>query len=597
MKLDKSLKNLTLSLLTIPTILLILGVLDGLLQVLFRAGWIRNTEALGIEYYQGLTLHGVINAIVFTTFFAVAFGNAVVSYALRKPLNMKIAWLSFWLMLVGVLCAAYAMLTGQASVLYTFYPPMKAHPLFYLGLALAVVGSWIAFWNWIPLYLQWRRENTDRKTPLAVVGIFSTFTVWQIATIPVAIEVLFMLLPWSLNWTNEINVMLARTLFWFFGHPLVYFWLLPAYVMYYTMLPKLTGGKLYSDLAGRLVFMLFIVFSIPVGTHHQYADPGIGSEWKFLHAVFTFAVALPSLITAFTVAASLEYAGRKNGGTGLFGWIGKLPWFQKDRWLVPYLLLGLIIFIFGGISGIVNASYNLNLLVHNTSWIPGHFHLTVAGPVFLAFLGMTLYMLSTMSGKPLRLKGLATLVPYLWTIGLFIFSFGMMRGGLHGEPRRTNLGLTYLNPESPLYRPEWEPYVVITAIGGIIMFVTMVIYFVVFFSTLLSSKQEEEQLEFPLSEAYHDAPVRLLANFKPWVTTAIILILIAYIPVLYDVLRSTQRSAPPYDPRNPAPLVQPEAAGKSVLPAPDKPISPPSEEHQNTQSDATAVPAEMTENR
>ncbi len=558
MKINPSLKKLTLSLLFIPTVLLILGVLDGLLQVLFRSGWIQNTEALGIEYYQGLTLHGVINAIVFTTFFAVAFGNALVWYALKKPINLKVAWLSFWLMFVGVLFAAYAMLTGQASVLYTFYPPMRAHPLFYLGLALAVIGSWVAFWNWIPVYLQWRRENPDKKTPLAVLGILSTFIVWQIATIPVAYEVVVMLLPWSLGWTDQVNVMLARTLFWFFGHPLVYFWLLPAYVMYYTMLPKLSGGKLYSDWAGRLVFLLFIVFSIPVGTHHQYADPGIGSQWKFLHAVFTFAVALPSLITAFTIAASLEYAGRKNGGTGLFGWMAKLPWFDANRWLVPYLLVGLIIFIFGGISGIVNASYNLNLLVHNTSWIPGHFHLTVAGPVFLAFLGMSLYMVSKMSGKPVQLKGFAMIVPYLWMIGLFTFSAGMMRGGLHGEPRRTNLGLTYLNPDSPFYRPDWEPYVIITAIGGIIMFTAVVVYFITFFATFFSARKEEETLEFPLSEAYHDEPVKALANLKPWVTVAIVLIVLSYIPVIYDVMRSTTRSAPPYDPHNPAPLVQEE---------------------------------------
>lgn len=556
MKVDKSLKRLTLVELGVPVTLLIIGILDGLLQVLFRAGIIQANEALGIEYYQGLTLHGVINALVFTTFFAVAFGNALITYVLKLQLNMKMAWLSGIIMIIGTVTAAAAILSGKASVLYTFYPPLQAHPAFYIGLTLVVVGSWIAFWNWIPMYLRWRREHKNEKTPLSIVGLFTTFIVWQIATLPVAYEILVLLLPWSLGWTDTVNVMLARTLFWFFGHPLVYFWLLPAYVMYYTMLPKLAGGKLFSDLAGRLVFMLFIVFSIPVGTHHQFMEPGIGSNWKLLHAFFTFAVAIPSLITAFSMAASLEYAGRQRGGTGLFGWMKKLPYWDTERWLFPYLLIGLVIFIFGGISGIVNSSYSLNIIVHNTSWMPGHFHMTVAGPVFLAFIGMSLYLIETVGGKKIRFKKLAMLVPYVWMVGLFIFSSGLMRGGLHGEPRRTNMGMTYLNPDSPLYRPEWKIYVILTAIGGTIMALAMVIYFLVFFTTLFSKKVREEVIEFPLSEAYHDEKPGVFANFKPWVAIALVLIVATYVPVFIDVNRSTAFGAPGYDPHIPMPIRQ-----------------------------------------
>ena len=103
----------------------------------------------------------------------------------------------------------------------------------------------------------------------------------------------------------------------------------------------------------------------------------------------------------------------------------------------------------------VNASYSLNNMVHNTAWIPGHFHMTVAGPVFLAILGMTLYLISNLTGKEVNMKNFAVIVPHLWMLGVLIFSTGLMWGGLTGEPRRTNLGLRYLNPESPLYEPQW----------------------------------------------------------------------------------------------------------------------------------------------
>jgi len=555
MALDRGLKRLTLIQLGVPMFLLIIGIGGGLLQTLMRAGIIKSPSALGLEYYQGLTLHGIINAIVFTTFFAVAFGNALVSYALRMTINLKIAWLANWLMLVGTVMVAVMVFAGEGSVLYTFYPPLQAHPVFYAGLALFVVGSWVAFWNWIPMYLQWRREHPGQKTPLAVVGIFTTFIVWQICTIPVAYEVLVLLLPWSLGWTDTINIEFARTLFWFFGHPLVYFWLLPAYVMFYTMLPKLAGGKLFSDRAGRLALMIFIILSIPVGAHHQFAEPGIGAQWKLLHSFLTLGVTIPSFITAFTMAASLEYAGRKRGAKGLLDWFGKLPYFQADNYMFAYLFVGLVIFFFGGITGIINASYNLNNVVHNTAWMPGHFHMTVAGPVFLAFIGMSLYMVEKMTGKKVKGK-LAVAVPYIWMVGIAIFSTGLMRGGLHGEPRRTNMGLTYLNPESSLYQPEWKLWVMMTAIGGTIMFLAMVIYFAIFFKTLFGKKTEEEVLEFPVSEAYHDEKPGIFANFKPWVIAAIILIVISYTPVLIDVMRSTAYTAPPYDPHVPVPARQ-----------------------------------------
>src|SRR6266511_6234032 len=400
---EPGLKRMILIEIIFPIVLLILGIYHGLMQVLYRSGMIHRAKFLGLEYFQGLTLHGVVNAIVFTTFFAVAFGYAVIRYYLGRPLNMKVAWLSFWLMTIGTLLAAAAILSGKATVLYTFYPPLRAHPTFYIGVTLLVVGSWIAFFNWLPPYFAWKREHSGEKVPLAVVGIFATFIVWLIATTPAAIEIIFLLIPWSMWWVATVNVPLARMLFWFFGQPLFYFLLLPAYFMYYTMLPKLAGGKLFSDFAGRLTFLWLLLYSAPVGIHHQFTEPGISSAWKFVHAFFTMLVAVPSFLTAFTIGASLEHAGRERGGRGLIGWWSKLPYLDTDRWLFSYLFAGLVIFIFGGVTGVINASYNLDNVVHNTSWLPAHFHQTVAGPVFLSYIGMSLFLVATLTGKQIKL--------------------------------------------------------------------------------------------------------------------------------------------------------------------------------------------------
>ncbi len=526
--------------LLLPLLLTLFGVYHGVLQVLYRAGIIQDVSFLGIGYYQGLTAHGVINAIVLTTFFAVAFGHAVISQYLDHGVSMAGAWVGFVLMVGGTLVAAYPIFTGQANVLYTFYAPMKAHPLFYFGVVFLVVGSWVSFWAWIPGYLRWRKSHPAQKTPLAAVGIFATFIIWQICTLPVAYEVIVQLIPWSLGWTPGVNVVLSRLLFWFFGHPLVYFWLLPAYVMYYTIMPRLAGGKLYSDFYGRFVFMSFIVLSSPLGLHHQFTEPAVSSGYKALHAALTFLVAVPSLVTAFTLAASLEYGARQNGGEGLFAWWGKLPHFDPQRWLFPYLFMGLVIFVLGGITGIINASYGMASLVHNTSWIPAHFHLTVAGPTFLAILGMSLYLCAGVLGKKVAAPRMAVAVPYLWTIGTFTFSAGLFYGGLHGVPRRTNLGMSFLDSSSDAYRPDWVIGEHIGAVGGCLMGLAVLLFFYVLVRSLLApaSVPAADSFALPDSAAVHDEDAGVVKNFRPWVVAGIIAILISYIPPLVQVLNA-----------------------------------------------------------
>ena len=420
------------------------------------------------SYYQGLTIHGVLNALVWTTFFIVGFTNLTTMKGLNRPLaNPRINRIGFWVMTVGVLMTAVPILLNKATVLYTFYPPLEASWAFYLGLTLVVVGSWIEGLGFYLTLHAWRRDNPGVRSPFIALGGVINAAMWQIATLGVAVSILTMLLPWSLGIIDGTDPELARTYFWFTGHPLVYFWLLPAYVSWYGMLPKQAGGKLFSDSLARLAFWMFLIVSVPVGFHHQFVDPGVPQTWKWIHAILTYSVFFPSMITAFTVIASLEYAGRKRGGTGLVGWIRSLPWSDPS---VTAQLLAAILFMFGGIGGLTNASYNLNLVIHNTAWVPGHFHLTVATAVTLSFIGISYWMIPYLTGTQLWRPKVALFQAWTWFVGMIIFSNAMHMLGLLGAPRRTALG------DAPYVPESWDGHLLRVSIGGAILLVSVLTY-------------------------------------------------------------------------------------------------------------------------
>ena len=123
---------------------LFIGIMLGPFQVFRRAPILKMSIPVFTYYYQALTIHGVLNALFFTTFFIVGFSYFMTMRSLKRDLwAPKLAWAAFWSMLVGLLLVMYSLFTNQANVLYTFYPSMIAQPTFYFGLTLLVVGSWM----------------------------------------------------------------------------------------------------------------------------------------------------------------------------------------------------------------------------------------------------------------------------------------------------------------------------------------------------------------------------------------------------------------------------------------------------------------------
>jgi len=514
---------------------LALGGLMGLMQALDRVGIVIYKGLLLQSYYQGLTIHGVLLAFLFTFGFGNAFVSLMAIRGFERPLaSTFLVQGAFWTMLVGTVLAAYAILRNQATVLFTFYAPMRASSLFYLGAALLVVSTLLTTLNLVLTRRAWQREHPGERTPLLGFVSVVTYVMWALASLGVVVLVIFLLLPWQLGWIDTTDPQFNRILFWYTGHAIVYFWLMPAYISWYLLVPRQVGGRVFSDSLVRLVFILLLIFSVPTGLHHQYVDPGIPTVMKVVHLFTTFSVVYPSLVTAFTVMAALEDGGRARGGRGLLGWIWKLPWGDPS---VAAQLLAMLVFILGGATGIVNASYNLNNVVHNTSFIPGHFHMTVGTAVALSFIGITYWLIPYLSGRELMGRRLALAQAWLWFVGILLFARGQIAAGLLGEPRRTSIGEAPYRDLISAGLDNW-----LTAIGGTLMVISGALYFVVIVWTLLAGRRLSQPLEIPLAEmrfgARETAPLWDRLGF--WFLIAVILVVIAYVPlfVLYLPLNS-----------------------------------------------------------
>jgi cytochrome c oxidase subunit I len=472
-------------------------------------------------YYQSVTLHGTVMAYVVTTFFIMGFGYAVTTTSLGRPLRGAFwAWIGFFICLVGTLMAAATVIAGQATVLYTFYPPLLASGWYYSGVFLLIAGSMI----WVVLMVvnmtAWKRDNKGKPVPLPMFAVTATSILWAWAASGVLLELGGVLLPRAFGGGDLIDAALGRTLFSVTLHGIVYFWLMPAYIAYYTLVPEAAGGRLYSDTMGRLTFIMFLIFSLPVGMHHLFGDPEHGVGFKFVQSFLTFFVVLPTLLTVFSISASLEIAGRVRGGKGYLGWIKVLPW---DEPMILAVVLSLIMLGLGGFGGIINMSYAMNTMIHNTSWVTAHFHLIFGGAVVIMYFAIAFEMWPRITGKPLRSKRLARAQLWLWFWGMLLTTIPWHITGLMGQPRRVAT-FDYSNP----LMAQMGPLVIVSVIGGAMLLISAVLLIFVLARSHFGERMVGEPMRYALAVNPPASVPASLNGFALWNCIVLVLMVVAY---------------------------------------------------------------------
>jgi cytochrome c oxidase subunit 1 len=416
-------------------VFLLVGGVLALLVVLTR--WPAVHLLPADWFYLVLTAHGVDMLVFWIIFFEIAVLYFCASTLLKCRLaTPKMAWAAFWLMIVGALMNNVAVFRGDSSVMFTSYVPMGAHPAFYLGLILFAVGALIGCFVFLGTLVVAKNERTYHgSVPLVTFGAV-TACIIAIFTIAAGAIILIPTFLWSVGLIHYMDSLMYRTVWWGFGHSAQQINVAAHVSVWYAIAAIVFGAKPMSERVSRGAFFLYILFLQLASAHHLLADPGLTSNWKIFNTSYAMYLAvLASMVHGLTVPGAIEVAQREKGfNKGLFEWLRKAPWGNP---VFSGMFISLIGFGFlGGISGVMMGTEQLNLIIHNTIYVPGHFHATVVVGTTLAFMSLTYFLIPTLFRREMMFPKLAQWQPYLFGLGMSAFALFMMGAGTLGVPRR-----------------------------------------------------------------------------------------------------------------------------------------------------------------
>jgi cytochrome c oxidase subunit 1 len=454
-------------------------------------------------FYRLVTAHGFDMLVAWIVFFEIAglyFGSTILLNA-RQVLPAA-AWAAFALMAAGAVLTNVIVLMGLADVMFTAYVPLKAHPLFYLGIILFAVGALVAVGLFFANLVAAKREGRyTGSMPLMTYGLMTAaiLAVYTLVSGALAYVPAFL---WSLGLIPEIDPGIYRNLFWSFGHPAQQINLAAMVAVWYALAAMTVGATPLNEKFSRLAFVLYILFINLGSAHHLLTDPGPSFAWKATNTSYAMYLAvLGSLIHAFSIPGAIEVAQRRKGYTrGAFEWLRKGPWREPG---FSSLVLSMVLFGWvGGVTGVVIGTEQINMLAHNTLRIPGHFHATVVSGTTLAFMGLTYYLVPLIFRRELKLKKWASWQPYVFGIGMLLVSIGMIGAGLQGAPRR-HWDITFTNSPLAASLPgATQITLAIMGVGAIIAIIGGIMYVsVVLISILTGKRTEPSRLTLVMAQA------------------------------------------------------------------------------------------------
>lgn len=470
--------------------------LGGILALFMALTRWQEMQILSAElFYRFTTAHGMTMLVFWIVFFEVAalqFGSTVLINA--RMAGTRFAWFYSVMMAVGAITAEVAALSGKATIMFTAYPPMTAHWSFFLGIILFAVGALLGACHFI--YNIWRAKQEGvlgPTMPLVVYALLSAaiMAIWTLlhgaaSYVPMFLE--------SVGLIGSVDPAAYRTLFWAFGHGAQQVNLAAMVACWYALASITTGARPVHEGLSRFAFVLYLI-GINMGSmHHLLVDPGPSEHNRIINTSYLmYAATLGSLIHAFSIPAAVETALRAKGhNKGLFGWLKAAPWGQPgfSALVISFTGFGFV----AGVTGVMMGTMQLNMLIHNTLFVPGHFHSTVVLGTTLAFMGLAYYVVPLVARRDLAFPKLARIQPYLYGSGLLILIAGMMLAGKLGAPRRSwdmsyaasAIGVDLFNT------PQMNFATMVIGIGAIIAVTGGALFVLIMVATVFFGKRSEK---------------------------------------------------------------------------------------------------------
>ena len=412
------------------------------------------------EYYQAVTMHGMIMIVfMLTAFFLGGFGNVLVPLmcGARDMAFPYMNMLSYWVYLLSVIvvCASFFVPEGPTGAGWTLYPPQAITEgtagadwgilCMTVSLGLFVVAFTMGGLNYVTTAFQARtRGMTLMRMPLSVWGIIMATILGLLAFPALLVSVIMMTLDKTLdtsffmpaisslgeNLSHEGgSPILFQHLFWFFGHPEVYIVALPAF----GIVSDLISTHARKNIFGYRMMVWAIVaiggLSFIVWAHHMYVS-GMNPYFGFFFATTTLIIAVPTAIK-------------------VYNWVLTL-WRGNIHLTVPMLFaIGFIFtFIHGGITGLFLGNVVVDVPLSDTYFVVGHFHMVMGVSPFLVVFGGIYHWFPLLTGRMLN-DAMGKIHFWLTFLGTYAIYLPMHYIGILGVPRRYYAnGTTEFLPDS-----------------------------------------------------------------------------------------------------------------------------------------------------
>jgi cytochrome c oxidase subunit I len=444
-------------------LLFVLMMLLGLTMRMTQAEWAPVQAAM---FYKIMTMHGA--GMVGTMSLA---STAVMWFFLRKyvPLHLWAFVSNYVLFMLGALCIIWAVFVGGFASAWTFLYPLPVHSMglwsngaaaiFMIGYLLIGVGMLLFYLDAAAaiirrfgnlgrgLGLQWLfRGEIDPNHPKAVVASTMVIIANTLGILAGAV-VLVMCLVNAYDPEIALNALVVKNLIYWFGHMLINATIYMGVIAVYELLPRYTGKPYGISRPFLWSWAVSTVFVIIVFPHHlmmDYAEP----RWMLVMGqIISYAAGFPVfLVTAYGVLTNIHRSGM--------------------RWKMPSMLAVLALFgwAVGIVPAIIDGTIRVNRVMHNTQWVPGHFHFYLLLGVLPMILTLLYHVVGSRRRAPVN-SGVDRTGLFLYVVGGICFCMVFLYAGHLSVARRFAAHL-----------PEWVPSDRAGSIAAMVLILGMLLF-------------------------------------------------------------------------------------------------------------------------